>query len=168
MPGNSGSEYCPVSSFEKYVNKLNPECDKLWQRPKDQFLEEDPSWYYNIPVGEKTLGNFMSYLSKKCNLSEIYTNHSITATGPTVLAKNSYCNAQIMAVTGHKSVASLSLYQRVDNDDKIRVKNFKLVHWIQEVGVFNGFLNSLINHLMTGGVSIPKKKKRFHWRQKII
>ncbi|CAC5422042.1 unnamed protein product [Mytilus coruscus] len=63
----------------------------------------------------------MSYLSKKCNLSDIYTNHSIRATGATVLAKNSYCNAQIMAVTGHKSVASLSLYQRVDNDDKIRM-----------------------------------------------
>ncbi|CAC5362819.1 KCTD1_15 [Mytilus coruscus] len=141
MPENSGSEFCPVSSIEKYVNKLNPECDKLWQRPKDQFCEEDPTWYYNIPVGEKTLGNFMSYLSKKCNLSEIYTNHSIRATGATVLAKNSYCNAQIMAVAGHKSVASLSLYQRVDNDDKIRMGQ-TLTESITEPSKALAFLNS--------------------------
>ncbi|CAG2217727.1 unnamed protein product [Mytilus edulis] len=74
-----------------------------------------------ISFGKRTLHGIVTYLSKKCNLSEIYTNHSIRATGATVLAKNSYCNAQIMAVTGHKSVASLSLYQRVDNDDKIRM-----------------------------------------------
>jgi hypothetical protein len=32
-----------------------------------------------------------------------------------------YCNAQIMAVTGHKSVQALSMYQRVDDEDKIRM-----------------------------------------------
>ncbi|VDI78561.1 Hypothetical predicted protein [Mytilus galloprovincialis] len=160
MPENSGSEYCPVSSFEKYVNKLNPECDKLWQRPKDQFWEEDPSWYYNIPVGEKTLGNFMSYLSKKCNLSEIYTNHSIRATGATVLAKNSYCNAQIMAVTGHKSVASLSLYQRVDNDDKIRMGQ-TLTESITEpskaLALTAGETSSNIRALPSSSCTVPPK-----------
>ncbi|CAG2236087.1 KCTD1_15 [Mytilus edulis] len=160
MPENSGSEYCPVSSFEKYVNKLNPECDKLWQRPKDQFWEEDPSWYYNIPVGEKTLGNFMSYLSKKCNLSEIYTNHSIRATGATVLAKSSYCNAQIMAVTGHKSVASLSLYQRVDNDDKIRMGQ-TLTESITEpskaLALTAGETSSNIRALPSSSCTVPPK-----------
>jgi redox-regulated HSP33 family molecular chaperone len=43
----------------------------------------------------------------KMYLSQIYTNHSIRATGATILGRN--CSmAQIMAVTGHKS-ASLSL-----------------------------------------------------------
>ncbi|CAG2226383.1 KCTD1_15 [Mytilus edulis] len=136
MPENSGSEYCPVSSFEKYVNKLNPECDKLWQRPKDQFWEEDPSWYYNIPVGEKTLGNFMSYLSKK------------------------RCNAQIMAVTGHKSVASLSLYQRVDNDDKIRMGQ-TLTESITEpskaLALTAGETSSNIRALPSSSCTVPPK-----------
>jgi hypothetical protein len=42
----------------------------------------------------------MSTLSKKTGLSQIYTNHSIRATGATILGRN--CSmAQIMAVTGH-------------------------------------------------------------------
>jgi hypothetical protein len=32
-----------------------------------------------------------------------------------------YCNAQVMAVTGHKSVQALSMYQRVDDEDRIRM-----------------------------------------------
>ncbi|CAC5408693.1 unnamed protein product [Mytilus coruscus] len=125
-----------------------------------QFCEEDPTWYYNIPVGEKTLGNFMSYLSKKCNLSEIYTNHSIRATGATVLAKNSYCNAQIMVVTGHKSVASLSLYQRVDNDDKIRMGQ-TLTESITEpskaLALTVGETSSNIHALPSSSCTVPPK-----------
>ena len=93
MPENPGSEFCPVLSYEKYVSKLNPNCEKLWQRPKDEFCDDDQIWYNNVPVGEKTLGSFMSVLSKKCDLSETYTNHSIRATGATILAKNSYCHS---------------------------------------------------------------------------
>jgi integrase len=63
----------------------------------------------------------MTNLSKKCKLSEVYTNHSIRATGATILAKNMYCNAQIMVVTGHKYVQALSMYQQVDDEDKIRM-----------------------------------------------
>ena len=121
MPENPGSEFCHVLSYEQYVSKLNPSCEKLWQRPKDEFYDDDQIWYNNVPVGEKTLGSFMLVLSKKCDLSQTYTNHSIRATGATILAKNSYCHSQIMAITGHKSVASLALYQRVDGDDKIRM-----------------------------------------------
>jgi hypothetical protein len=121
MPENPGSEFCPVLSYEKYVSKLNPNCEKLWQRPKDEFCDDDQIWYNNVPVGENTLGSFMSVLRKKCDLSQTYTNHSIRVTGATILAKNSYCHSQIMAITGHKYVASLTLYQTVDDDDKIRM-----------------------------------------------
>jgi hypothetical protein len=39
-----------------------------------------------------------------------------------ILSKNMYGPAQIMAVTaGHKSVQSLPVYQRVDNEEKIRM-----------------------------------------------
>jgi hypothetical protein len=47
-------------------------------------------------------------------LSQIYTNHSIRATGATILGRN--CSmAQIMAVTRHKSASSVAVYQRRSN-----------------------------------------------------
>ena len=63
----------------------------------------------------------MTTLSKKCKLSEVYTNHSLRATGATIFAKNMCYNAQIMAVTGHTFVQALSMYQRVDDEDEIRM-----------------------------------------------
>ena len=110
----SDSVYRPVASYENYIRRLHPSNDRLWQKPLDSFPVDRDVWYCNMPIGEKKLSVFMSELSKKCNLSQIYTNHSIWATGATVLAKNMYGSAQIMAVTGHRSVQSLTTYQRVD------------------------------------------------------
>jgi integrase len=76
--------------------------------------ENSPVWYCNSGVGENSLSSFMSRLSKSCGLSLIYHNRSIRATGATIMSKNMNGAAQIMAVTGHKSVQSLLTYQRVD------------------------------------------------------
>jgi hypothetical protein len=43
------------------------------------------------------------------------------ATGVTILSKNMYGAAQIMAVIGNKSVQSLTTNQRVDTEDKIKM-----------------------------------------------
>lgn len=109
-----------MRSFELYLSKLHPENNRLWQRPRASFYSMDDIWYCNEPVGEK-LTVFMSDLSKSAALSQIYTNHSIRATGATILSKNMYGSAQIMAVAGHKSVQSLTVYQRVDNSEKIKM-----------------------------------------------
>ena len=51
------------------------------------------------------------------NKKDIYTNHSIRATGATILGRN--CSmAQIMAVTRHKSASSVAVYQRVSSKEK--------------------------------------------------
>ncbi|XP_048771872.2 uncharacterized protein LOC125677743 [Ostrea edulis] len=121
MPEITDSAYCPVSSYELYISKLNPDLDRLWQRPLSTFSENDDVWYAKVPVGQKVLGAFMSEMSKSCELSQVYTNHSIRATGATVLSKEMFGPAQIMAVTGHKSVQSLSVYQRVDDEEKIQM-----------------------------------------------
>lgn len=113
--------YCPVSSFELYVSKLHLEYNRLWQRPRSSFYSTDDTWYCNEPVGEKKLTVFMSDLSKSATLSHIYTNHSIRATGATILSKNMYGPTQILAVIGHKSVQSLVVYQRVGNSEKIKM-----------------------------------------------
>ena len=118
MPENPEDPLCPVKSFKLYVSKLNPECDKFWQRPRDSFFEEQPIWYCNVPVGQKTLSSFMTNICKALNLPK-YTNHSIRATGATLLSRSKFNNAQIMAVTGHKSCSSLAVYQRINDDEKI-------------------------------------------------
>ncbi|CAG2223465.1 unnamed protein product [Mytilus edulis] len=43
------------------------------------------------------------------------------ATGASILSKNKLNDAQIMYVTGHKSVQSLSVYQRVDTQEKLEM-----------------------------------------------
>ncbi|XP_071135474.1 uncharacterized protein KIAA1958-like [Mytilus edulis] len=121
MPESPGSVYCPVASYENYIRRLHPSNDRLWQKPLDSFSTEADVWYCNMPLGEKKLSTFMSELSKKCKLSIVYTNHSIRATGATVLSQNMYGSAQIMAVTGHKSVQSLTTYLRVDTNEKIKM-----------------------------------------------
>ena len=51
------------------------------------------------------------------NKKDIYTNHSIRATGATILGRN--CSmAQIMAVPEHKSASSVAVYQRVSSKEK--------------------------------------------------
>ncbi|XP_063404526.1 uncharacterized protein LOC134687991 [Mytilus trossulus] len=38
MPEATGSMYCPVDSFIRYTDKLHPDCDRLWQRPRIVLL----------------------------------------------------------------------------------------------------------------------------------
>jgi hypothetical protein len=58
-------EYCPVRNFETYLQKLHPQCNRLWQFPKDSFNISDECWFQKRPIGKDTLASFMSTLSKK-------------------------------------------------------------------------------------------------------
>jgi hypothetical protein len=52
---------------------------------------------------------------------DIINNHSIRVTGASILSQASYNPHQIMVVTGHKSVQSLTVYERVTPQEKIRM-----------------------------------------------
>ena len=56
----------------------------LFQQCKKMFVL-DGTWYDNKVVGVNTIANFMKTISMKAELSQIFTNHSITATSITVL-----------------------------------------------------------------------------------
>ena len=76
--------------------------------------------FCNSPIGEKTFKNLCPrWANEHCKLSERYSNHSIRATGATILTKLNYQPAQIMSVTGHKSASSLTVYQNVDDAKKV-------------------------------------------------
>ncbi|XP_068702571.1 uncharacterized protein [Montipora foliosa] len=89
MKEKPGNPRCPVSSFLKYLSKLNPMNLYLWQRPKASFkhhaCEDDPVWYENAAVGHNSLGEMMTNMSKLARLSRIYTNNCIRGTYMAIL-----------------------------------------------------------------------------------
>ena len=145
MTENKDSPQCPVKSFEKLLSKLHPENNRLWQRPRDTFCENDSVWYTKQGIGKDSLSSFLTKLSKACCLSKIYTNHSIRATGTTALFKSKFAVSQIMAITEHKSVNSLAVYHRVSDQEK------------DEMGQA---IQNLVQPATTGQLQLPAPKAR--------
>lgn len=109
---------CPVRSFENYIFHLHPESNRLWQLPKKWIPPNKVIWYCKRAMGHSPIDSFMSDLSQLCNLSQRYTNHCIRVTGATRLGQK-FTQKQVMSVTGHKSIESLAIYQRVQADEKL-------------------------------------------------
>ena len=65
----------------------------------------------------------MKDISKECELSISYHNHSIRAMGITVLTHQDFTNSEIMSISGHKSVQSLSIYQKTAPKQKMEMGN---------------------------------------------
>ncbi len=117
LPGNPA---CPVRAFEKFVSKLNPDLDDLWQRPLEQFVTESTCWYYRMPISIGNLAGFMTKISKSAGLSVAYTNHCIRSTHISILDENDFSVGQIMRSTGHKSESSIKSYANRLSDKKKR------------------------------------------------
>ena len=114
------SQLCPVRSFKKYLTKLHPKLDALWQRPREFYDDDDSVWYYNSPAGKHTLSQMMASISKKSKLSKLYTNHSIRATTITSLDHAGFEARHIMRTSGHKSEASIRSYSSRLSESKKR------------------------------------------------
>ena len=102
---------------------LNPDCEFLFQRPKASAEIEksiNPNiWFCNQKIGTNPLTAFMSKMNHGCDISRVYTNHSIHVTGATFLSRNNFSAKQIMSVTGHHSINSLVIYQKVLYNKKL-------------------------------------------------
>lgn len=107
-------ERCPVRCIKKYLEKRNPNCPALWQKPRNystgKFNENDAVWYCNVPLGKNTLENLLGRMSKKAGLSTHFTSHCIRATSVTILKAAGLENSRVRSVTGHKSDASIESY----------------------------------------------------------
>ncbi|XP_028678378.1 uncharacterized protein LOC114667291 [Erpetoichthys calabaricus] len=82
-----GSPTCPVSSFEKYLGKLNPANPSFWQKAKPTIPSEGKPWYTNQAIGKNALGTFMRTISEHYQLPRLYTNHCLRAASITTLDK---------------------------------------------------------------------------------
>ena len=113
-------ELCPVKSYEKYISKLNPKVEFLFQRPKKVALKDGP-WYDAQVVGVNSLEKFMTNTSGDAKLSQRYTNHSIRATTITLLDGEGYESRNILTVSGHRSANSLRSYCRTNLKTKYKM-----------------------------------------------
>ena len=120
MPENPTDCLCPIRSWVLYTEKLHPDNEYLWQTPVLKLQEGKP-WYTLGHIGKNPLGVFMTLVSQKCQLSRTYTNHSIRVTAATVLTHLKFSPSEIMSVTGHKSVQSLTVYQKTKGDQKMEM-----------------------------------------------
>jgi len=112
----TNSDKCPIKIFKKYLDLLSKDSPYLWQLPLQQVKQEE--WYHR-KSGKNTISKFMPQISKRCNLSTAYTNHSIRATSCTLMGAH-FNDTDVQAVSGHKSFSSLAMYKRVENSKKNR------------------------------------------------
>ena len=124
MPSMADEKYCPVRSFVMYTEALHPTSENPWQTPKYNLFPTNGQkvWYGPSNVGHNSLDSFISKLAKSCGFAhKVYTNHSLRASGITTLKHNNHNNKQIMTITGHRSSASLEIYQKVASDEKLKM-----------------------------------------------
>ena len=100
MPAILDDCLCPVHSFKMYMSHLHPDNPKLGKNP---------------------LATFVSDICKKGGTSKIYTNHCLRVTNASILQMCNYSNKEIMEITRHKSVQSLTIYQRVRPENMINM-----------------------------------------------
>ena len=70
----TGEKDCPVASFKLYVEKLNPQLNTFFQRPKVSPPAEG-IWYDAQVLGVKSIEKMMKRISTDAQLSFIYNNH---------------------------------------------------------------------------------------------
>lgn len=119
---STGDAHCPVKMITLYLAKLHPSNEFLWQRPLQQYRDEDPWWYCDSKVGVNTIRTFMPNISTILKLSKRYTNHSVRATSITLLGEI-YEDTDVQAISGHKSSSSLAIYKKVSLQKKAKMSH---------------------------------------------
>ena len=109
-----------LNCLKMYLQKLNPRCEALFQYPKRAVTKEDQVWYDNKPLGVNKLAGMMKEISKLASLSKIYTNHSVRATAITLWSDRQVPSRHIMAISGHRSEASLRNYNARRSSEQLR------------------------------------------------
>lgn len=124
MPELKGSKFCPVTSYLTYLYSLDPKIDWLFQTPKmKQFPANGKGVWYTGRMGHNKLDTFVSRMAKLCGLESYrYSNHSLRSSGITELKQSKeFSDKTVMAFSGHVSLAGLNTYERVSDEDKMKM-----------------------------------------------
>ncbi|KAL9961077.1 hypothetical protein ACROYT_G029958 [Oculina patagonica] len=91
-------------------SRINPGEEALFQRPKRKFCASDEIRFDRAPLGVNTVGNMMKEISTEAKLSQVYTNHYISATSVTLLDRAGIPVHRIMQVSAHRNDGSVKVF----------------------------------------------------------
>ena len=106
VPVYACPEQIPRCLVYFYISKIPPrgkELDVFYLRPVSNTLSAD--WYEAASVGKELLKKFLSCMCDEAGINSKKTNHSLRATGTTVMFNANVPDKIIMEVTGHMSNA---------------------------------------------------------------
>ncbi|PFX17534.1 hypothetical protein AWC38_SpisGene18136 [Stylophora pistillata] len=109
-----------LNCLKNYLQKLNPAYEALFQYLKRAVKSEDKVWYDNKPLWVNKIEGRMKEISKLESLSRIYTNHCVRATVITLWSNAQLSSRHIMAISGHRSEASLRNYNTRPSSEQLR------------------------------------------------
>ena len=125
---------CPVKTIKTYLSHLNPNTDRLFQRPKDLTTKFNPNqaiiWYEQEALGHNTLDNMLRNMSERAGILPYYTNHSLRATTVTILSSNNVETRKIKAVTGQRSDTSIESYCERPTLNQFKHMSSTLSHFV--------------------------------------
>jgi len=128
MYEKSDKSCCPVEALKLYKDSFPSDADEN----TPLFLKCTKNGLSKVPVGKTILSDFMKNLSKKLNLSKIYTNHCIRVTVVTIMREKNFPVKDIMLVTGHKNTSSVERYDRKRRDSDFRNLSAKLSETVND------------------------------------
>ena len=107
-------DLCPIKSMKLYLSKLDPASDLFYTYPitSKNWKPADKIWYTIKQIGKNSIGDFMKKISKRLQLSRLYTNHEIRHTTVTVLSNAGFPTRDIMNLTKHRNEKSIKSYVR--------------------------------------------------------
>ena len=120
-----GGQRSHVVLLDQYLSKVpkdNIDNDSLFYLSPLPFtpLRQRP-WYFSDPYPIRALDSLLKTMTSHAGLKGNYTNHSLRATGATVLFDVGIPEAVIQKRTGHKSLEALRTYERTTTEQNTQV-----------------------------------------------
>ena len=85
--------------------------------------DEGEPWFTSVPIGKNLLSKMVAEMCSKAGITGRKTNHSLRVSGATTLFDAGVPERIIQQRTGHKSIESLCIYERVTEDQERIVSN---------------------------------------------
>lgn len=117
---STGQDGDAFSCFRKYLDKLNPNQQAFFQKPRAKFEQSDQVWFENKPFGVNQLSTMMKQISIGAGLSKKYTNHCVRATAITMWSDSCVPARHIMSISGHANEQSLASYNRRPSTSQLK------------------------------------------------
>ena len=146
----SNNEKCPVKPYKVYAEKRPAEMktdDALFYSAVNNVKSgSGKPWFKNAPVGVNKLNTLMKTMAQKAGLGPNFKNHSGRKTMIQTLVNNDVPPTDIMQLSGHKNVQSITSYSTVSQKQQLNMCH-----------TFTGLSSGEI--APQSGFSIPEKRK---------